>query len=902
VPLALIAPFFSAWSFSATSLAGLDALRSDGIVAALALVAATLAWAHEPGQHPLQWLTRTAVGLALAAVPLAGSMRVLDTYDLPKQSFSTLLMATALVAWAAGRVADPREPRPLPRPVSVCAVAFIFAGVLSVTRAVNPMLAAWEVGRIILMVVTIVVVHDLADTPARAARLLGLAGSTAVVVTGISCIQSLGHQVPGFPQVVPPAATFGNKNMATEYLVMLYPIMLVLTVWGGRAGGGGAGIDPAGELSSWAGAALAAVMTYVLVVSHTRADWMAMTAVLGAVAAAWVVHARHGRADLRDDAASAFDELHARRGWRAVVAVLVGFFLVWGVARAKKLFQWGEAAPIEETARAAFDTTRGSTQWRLVAWANTVIMVVKNPLTGVGANNWQLQYPNYHRAWRTDPSFDTRTQATTLHNDYLQYWAELGLPGAVGFLGLFFVLGVAFHSCLYDRRERWGPPGVAAASGCIAGAVDAFFSFPFKLACPTLIFWTLFAVAVRAASELELGPWRSGPKDDEDAAVPIGPRTSGLDALRPALLLMCASLGGITMAGWAIADLKSSAHLRRAYELSGRQRWEEARDEFHRGAEENPYVYNPWLLLGRAYYQTNQLLLAVAANSIATWFHPYHCNIYYNMGNCWREMGRLDRALEAFDRTVRIYPGNADGWNNRGNVLKVMGRAAEAMASFDSALQARPDSYEALLNRGHMFLAQGKLKEGIESIAAVLKLDPKFYRAHQAIGNALTSAGDVDGAIKAYEAALAIDPGYVEALNNLGGCRWRKGDAERAISAFERAIALKPTFGAPYFGLADVYYKQGMELRKRGDLEAARQRLDTARRALQVFLAHWPAADWYRKTAEERLRELATISLDVTTRAAPKAPSPAPEAGPKRPPSAVGRLPVAANASPAAPR
>ncbi|MBI4861500.1 MAG: tetratricopeptide repeat protein [Candidatus Riflebacteria bacterium] len=828
------APMFGVFASSAISLHGIRGLPLWGWLLILCTAYLVGVWAYEPDQSAPRWCSRACLGMALVAVPLAGCTHVLDTYDLPKQTTSTVLTVAMLLTWTVTRIVERGRPEPVQPLAAAACILMYTSAVCSLGWAVNTMVGLFEAGRILLGVGTLLVVHDLARRPGHAWRILTICGATATTVCCLAAVQSLEVEVPGFPQVVRPAATFGNKNMATEYLVLFLAVGPALVLWGRNLVHVGAGF------------VVTLLMTYVLAAARTRADWVAGLVSLTVLGFAWAVQrgvALSGYRWVPKDSSIARSpwELEQQRLLQQVprhglllAVLLTGFLMAPMVGWMMRATGQGTGPSLQSAVESALDTSRGSTQWRLVAWANTVKMCLAYPIAGVGGANWQYLYPLWHRSYGRDPTFDTHTQATTLHNDFLQYWAELGVPGELGFVGLFVSAVLAFMGCVRILEHDWGPIGVVGTAGVLAAGAEACFSLPFKLAAPTLMFWVLLALTIRA------GRAEQALRDEAPGAGP-GEPPRGSVATAP-LLLLAVGFGSIFFGHWAIKELESSAHLRLAYGHSAKNRWAEAAAEFEAAAEDFPFVYNPYLLLGRAYYQVGQMRLAVAANYMALRYHPNHCNIHYNLANCYREMGALKEALAAFDRSLEIYPANADAWNNRGNILKALGRIPEALSSFERALAENGQLLEALLNRGNLLMETQSVSEGRALLRKALAINPKFYRAHQALANWALRTRDLETAINEYWAVIKQDPNCIEALNNLGAAYWQKGDARNATEVYERAIRLRHTFAPAYFGLGGIHYRTG----RRAD----------ALLDYQQFLRYWPQNDGNRNLAQQRLQEL----------------------------------------------
>ena len=74
-----------------------------------------------------------------------------------------------------------------------------------------------------------------------------------------------------------------------------------------------------------------------------------------------------------------------------------------------------------------------SSEMRLAFWESTVAMIMDHPFFGIGWGMYFMVYPEYDFYLQGAP-----VQIVHAHNMYLNYAAEIGIPGALSFLWFFF--------------------------------------------------------------------------------------------------------------------------------------------------------------------------------------------------------------------------------------------------------------------------------------------------------------------------------------------------------------------------------------------------------------------------------------------------------------------------------
>jgi len=112
----------------------------------------------------------------------------------------------------------------------------------------------------------------------------------------------------------------------------------------------------------------------------------------------------------------------ALRDWR----ILVGLAVLGGGA----LF----ADPVlADRLLSVFTRVDTSSEMRLAFWESTVAMILDHPFLGIGWGMYFMVYPEYDFYLQGAP-----VQIVHAHNMYLNYAAEIGVPGALSFLWFFF--------------------------------------------------------------------------------------------------------------------------------------------------------------------------------------------------------------------------------------------------------------------------------------------------------------------------------------------------------------------------------------------------------------------------------------------------------------------------------
>ena len=572
--------------------------------------------------------------------------------DLPRALLIQIAAVAILLVWLVGAILR-NELRVIRTPFDLPLLGFVSWAGLSLLWAHNfyEGLEVWSQWGACLIVffLTVNLVHYERDTRRLLVALL-LAG-TLVAVLGI-CQYLL--SVDWVPQRVPPAATFANRNMAAQFMVVTIPlaagffllsqarIQVLLTVV--ALGTLGLFLFYASTRSAW----LAVVVEFLLLTIFLARDYFK-----------WKLAPPMG----------------TNKKKLLVVCAAVGFVLInltpsgfqWQVGTAVDRIR--EVLPglesqlpqesnsgvdlnVKDTSQALavpFSPPSGdSLIVRLRLWRNTVRMGTEHLGKGVGVGNFSVIYPRYKRSAVVDPVFSGAGEWHRAHNDYVQIFAELGLVGLF-FLGwLFFALIKTSFALLGEETNgklRYLLMGVMVALGGLA--VSAFFSFPFQISTPTFVFVIYLGV---------LGGQYSRQTKQHENSIPY--------CKKPITLPSWISTGGavvtfiflLILLPFESNRLTADGFYRRVVELASQNDWAAVTRQAKEGYSYYPYRKDFLFQQGRAYLATGDVDGAIATTEEFLEAYPYHVNAHHNLAVAYVRKGDMDRAFEHFDRVFEIVP------------------------------------------------------------------------------------------------------------------------------------------------------------------------------------------------------------------------------------------------------
>ncbi|HEV2386277.1 MAG TPA: O-antigen ligase family protein [Candidatus Acidoferrales bacterium] len=194
-----------------------------------------------------------------------------------------------------------------------------------------------------------------------------------------------------------------------------------------------------------------------------------------------------------------------RRGRNlAILGTLLAVFLALAPSSPLKRFLHPDSGDLE------------SEQIHLRLWAAAWRIIQAHPLTGIGVGNFKYEVAGY----TSHP--DLRYMA---HNTYLEISSEMGLPGLLAFLLMFFSAIVSYGRLAREAERTHDMQIAMTANGAQAGLVGFGVAALFVSAEFLRMFWFLLFLAMC------LGPLRRA--QSEHAAEPVGAEASAAEPSWP---------------------------------------------------------------------------------------------------------------------------------------------------------------------------------------------------------------------------------------------------------------------------------------------------------------------------------------------------------------------------------
>ena len=611
---------------------------------------------------------------------------------------------------------------------------------------------------------------------------------TGTALIGIA--QYLG-EYDGIYQAAGPAATFMNKNMAAQFVVLAIPGAVSLLAMARQ------------RSTLWLSTISLSILTAFLFYTFTRAAWLAFAgqlAVLGATL--FIIQLRKVKL-IADQIPPRPLLSRAERSLAAATGLLATFVLInttpeglkWriddafyylsGIKTATSFFrtieretahpqiQKAKEAPTTEESPASEmgsrqTRTRGSDTvgLRLTWWWNTFEMIKGKPLLGTGLNNFQVFYPLTQLKGKRDRQLELFLLLESPHSDLLQLTAELGIIFIICLVWFACNVVQAIHRILSNpvsQDQRW--VGIVSAAAIVGLGVNMGFSFPLYRSLPPLL------LAVYSAVLFRLVPTQSAAKGDGQRRISRKDRhkiSHRLGVSRgKSVALVCWLTFSIATLTWAVLQYR---WLRADYLFTHQRRAlvrEDPRENIHWGNQVlqlNPFRLDAQDYMGRAFIDIGKLDLALEHLRSYHEANPNATFNLYNLARCLERKKDYEAAFELVQHALAILPEEGRLHDSRGRLLRAMGRANEAWKAFRTAARLSRRDHEIRHNLGTHAHSMGLFDEAAEAFEKALALDETYAPSQKWLG--LTYVFKLDRpkeGVRHLKRALELDPDIVNA-------------------------------------------------------------------------------------------------------------------------------------------
>ncbi|TAJ78272.1 hypothetical protein EPO44_20195, partial [bacterium] len=349
-------------------------------------------------------------GILLLVVlsPLFFFPSLINLYRLPKTVLISTLVTTLVWLWLFLLIQE-KEKRasfPLAMPLTV----YFCISVFPLIKAPNPYEGIFALSQELSYVLLFWLVVNHIRTRDQIEKLLLWAVPSAVIVSLIGIYQMFGGEIPTLVNIASPGTTFGNKNSAAQYIVLVFPFPYLSL------------ISTTDRRKERLFAICAAVLTTYLLYTGTRAAWAGCIVAFLAI----LILLRLKKTLLEFQIRNLKGQIWNKRITLACVLI---FVVAMNLIPPYVIPNWKVAKSSSPVSRfgTALDLDRDpSFLFRLALWANTLEIFEDHLLLGVGKGNFKITYPRYAAKAIKDPDFSSEMQPREAHNDYVQLLAETG--------------------------------------------------------------------------------------------------------------------------------------------------------------------------------------------------------------------------------------------------------------------------------------------------------------------------------------------------------------------------------------------------------------------------------------------------------------------------------------------
>ena len=563
--------------------------------------------------------------------------------------------------------------------------------------------------------------------------------SSAVVLSFLGFFQYL-LGVDWFPQTARPAITFANKNMAGHFFVLVFPAGLYLL------------LSAKNKRTIWLFAFFLACLNTFIFYTHTKAAWVCVSFEFLLFISVFVFE------KIRFKTETVFGKQKAAAlGAAIALTIAMSFLTPEGVRwRGEESYNYIAGMWDAETrvANEKFQKLRGysamSVKSRLILYENTLELIARKPLLGVGADNFKIHYPTTSIKRPRGNNSLILKQAVHGHNDHLQLLSELGLPFAIIFIWTCVLIvqrmsRLLGKECPPDDRQL----GAAALIALAGMALNANFSFPFYRAVPPILMAVYFAIFFTSYHNQGVAV-----KNQErgDTWIVAGTRWSGAGCIL--------SLAGLIL--WSMAQyrvIKSDEHYHSMHVAIRLEKYKEALAQLEMAKRYNPLLSETMKMKGQIYLKLGKVKKARDLLAAYQKHNPYYAQGLMLLGRSHQLLKEYQEAEKALQRGIEIDPNVERMHDLLASVKSSLGKHEEALKEFRMAVELKPENFSYQYNLGIKAREMKRFEEAASAFRKAIDLKPSFDKGHLLLGLILFyELDEPDSGIIHLDKALQLNP------------------------------------------------------------------------------------------------------------------------------------------------
>ncbi|MDH5717290.1 MAG: O-antigen ligase family protein [Spirochaetia bacterium] len=627
-------------------------------------------------------------------------------------------------------------------PLSLPVVFIILWSAVSVLWALNKYEAFLALANWIPPVIIFFIVSNILLNEKQQFQLLFF-----ILISGflISCIGFLQHifGLSLIPQVAPPAATFGNKNQAAQYMTLTFPLALYVFLFNNNK-----------RILYLTSVFLPFILSFSIIAS-SRANWIAITAEI--ILFFYLIRKQNYKL--------LFNNKDRKIG--AVIFFILFLFLI-----NQKPSMYGDMQDRIGSVINQISLEEKSVNNRLLMWFNSWPLIKENILIGTGIGNWRIFYPKYANSVYFDRLMSEGWLHPHAHNDLLEIIASLGLVGFFLFCFLFYQLIKQFRE-MYTKDEASNYAAMVSLISIVGIIINSLFSFPLKLPLAPYIFMVFLGIIsnsiFRKNAFDKLNDYPENIKYSiEKNLIATGDKKSYVQIDQKILFvfIIFTLIGAYFVINKNISWIKARLHYSKALVYNENKNGDLVVYETEKALKLNnfnDFQYNE-LVTGLIYKKEYEKALNILNNLRKT--RPYNPMVIANTALCYNYLNNYKKSNEIIFELLSMIPNHNFSINILDDNIKKIMDSNYSLSFFQSLTEKEPRNTRVQERLGMLAEKMGRYDISEKAFRNQLSFEPESADAHANLAVILYyHMSKKDEAISHFKKAIEYNPNHKQAEN-----------------------------------------------------------------------------------------------------------------------------------------